>query len=105
MTYETVLALKNSGFPQNPDNELLHPPFCTGWEPGNKCTEEDQCRVPTLSELIEACKAEIHLHVAVGGASKAIHYLDDGEKIDCMGSTPEESVARLWLALNENKND
>jgi hypothetical protein len=61
----------------------------------------DRVYVPTLSELIEACDDQFRLlerHNSPAAPWTA-HTLHVGPAI---GNTPEEAVARLWLALNEN---
>ena len=50
--------------------------------------------LPTLEELIEACRPCI-LRVSSDGSNKASF-----GSITGIGSTPTEAVARLWLALN-----
>jgi hypothetical protein len=54
---------------------------------------------PTLSELIEACGKDFEMLVQRNagqcwGAVGGVHG-------DVRGSTPEEAVARLWLALHK----
>lgn len=54
--------------------------------------------LPTLSELIEACGEKffsLSRHANVWQTNWR-----DGFGGDTAGSTPEEAVARLWLALN-----
>lgn len=90
MTYELAKELKDAGFPQNM-------PQMDGWP----------CK-PTLSELIEECgkamygmyRADVLWH-ATGGKD-----VDDDRFMITFeedGSTPEEAVARLWLALNKKE--
>lgn len=83
MTYELLKQLHDAGFPLS---------GYTG-----------------LSELIEACGDGFHLLRAVrefeGGEDmwSATNLPDNaiGNHIARLGSTPEEAVAKLWLALNE----
>lgn len=96
MDYSLAKELKDAGFPQN-----------GGWytrEIGdflqmNETTPKDNNWVfcPILSELIEACGEGIEL------LRNDIHewkaYGSRGEF--AKGSTPEEAVTRLWLALNK----
>jgi hypothetical protein len=109
MNYELAKQLKDAGFPQNTDNQVLHPFFCTGWDKGNKCTKKDQCTVPTLSELIEACGGEfLDLSTIEGkdyvweacGKYYCCDEHGEGRKFG-EGKTPEEAVAKLWLELNK----
>lgn len=62
---------------------------------------------PTLSELIEACGDDVVLEKSSLRIKKyrwiAGEFITNIGEIDRMffGKTPEESVARLWLALNK----
>lgn len=59
--------------------------------------------IPTLSELIEACTKIgdgcIQLNINTSGCG-AWHGSKYKREVYAKGSTPEETVARLWLALN-----
>lgn len=101
MNYELALELKNAGFQQpeghlnyrglflNPDNEID-----SRWEEG-------VAYVPTLSELIEACGDEFEgIYKEVEGWSASADKVSGWEDYEGRGSTPEEAVARLWLALH-----
>lgn len=103
MTYELAKKLKDAGYPQkeHDDQELMD--GITIEVPG------DAVYAPSLSELIEACGygfgGLIRLHTgnfqAMGGAlEKAKHEGQGFYSIQVFGSTPEEAVAELWLALN-----
>lgn len=98
MNYELAKELKDAGFPQDGDGLR----YC------EECPEHEihfldhglvYVLAPTLSELIEAC----------GGKFTGLTRDDDGvfaahSRIDIyteLGATPEEAVARLWLALNK----
>lgn len=97
LSYELAKELKDAGFPQHPAGEFdTHD--CG-------CPNIYYCS-PTLSELIEACGFPLYLHANVNGhwyaknglASNAI---EGGNKYGDGFATPEEAVARLWLALNK----
>lgn len=77
--------------------------------------EETIYSIPTLSELIEACgdrfwKIEKHgsvfyayrtqRKIHVDSASSLFEFVK-GVDTRAQGTTPEEAVANLWLALNE----
>lgn len=65
-------------------------------------TSEEVVFFPTLSELIEACGERFG---SVGKNSLDVNdYVWEAWDNDCyvdFGDTPEEAVARLWLALNK----
>ena len=66
--------------------------------------DNEKYKVPTLSELIEACGDKFYgLHKVVGGQWLAFIYdMDDcSQQLEVYAGTPEEAVARLWLALNK----
>jgi hypothetical protein len=101
ITYELAKALKDAGFPQKFGAEgILHQP------------NEIHVSYPTLSELIEACgdrfgKLEAQLTSKEfccppkGREWVATNCYACIERITTHGTTPEEAVARLWLALNK----
>jgi hypothetical protein len=96
MNYELAKELKDAGFPQEghkvifPDKEIY--------------TFNEPIHVPTLSELIEACGdcglALIQTDQEAWEAKSGYDVDDYTEKGE--GSTPEEAVARLWLAINKS---
>lgn len=79
MNYELAKKLKEAGFPSN-------------WE----LRTEALLPYPTLSELIAACGVKFH-RLEQAGLEKWCSYAVGGTQ--GIGSTPEEAVARLWLAL------
>ena len=100
MNYELAKELKDAGFPQTGDYGYS----ADGQDQYNyhrSIPELDHIRKPTLSELIEACG---------DGFFRLSHSENnDGTEWDAeswesgeieTGTTPEEAVARLWLALN-----
>lgn len=107
MTYELAKELKDAGFPQG-----CLPFFCDGCKKAQHNDEGiDMCDcevnkytqtyIPTLSELIEACGEHFGTLTRNGSTWYASHY----EFIDVYeyGPTPDEAVARLWLALNRKE--
>lgn len=109
MTYELAKELKDAGFPQEGEGSVLFDPYCL--ETG-KVHDTSHCEayVPTLSELIEACGEKFGVLLRRdkeanydekifppnwiwGAASK--EFYDQ----HVFAATPEEAVARLWLAL------
>lgn len=96
MNYELAKELKDAGFPQGM-GDYLYAPDVKEWG------ANDMAQSPTLSELIEACGPDNEFTLwkqpsgwqAING-----HYGDDATA-EGSGSTPEEAVAWLWLALNK----
>ena len=84
MNYELAKELKEAGFP------FKHPQ--SKWS---------EYIFPTLSELIETCGDGFHLlqRKDIGGNWSAISRGGNSGE----GKTPEESVARLWIATNKGK--
>lgn len=91
MNYALAKELKEAGFPQTGNGEFID---AIGIGPvlGN-----NDVYVPTLSELIEACGEPITLWIM----SNRTDAQKGGTEIMETGTTPEEAVARLWLALNK----
>lgn len=95
MNYDLALKLKNAGFPQDGKGKKITDDGFTDRITSNT---REWAYIPTLEELIEAC----------GGEAKALiqqdnhtvwEYAVDGKGE--IGSTPEEAVANLYLALHE----
>jgi len=104
MNYELALKLKEAGFPQKSSQK-------SRLEEAGFVTLSDSVYIPSLSELIEACgdgfdgllKRENGLWEAgiTGGAIGYCYVDDNSSSIFGTGSTPEEAVAHLYLALNQ----
>jgi len=108
--YKLAKELKDAGFPQR---QCIFDRYL--WSLGNEPTPDNHFRIgmstfpsggelayaPTFSELVEACGPafnSLYQRVKSGWVAKA------QKKLVAGGSTPEEAVARLWLALQtENK--
>ena len=107
MSYELALKLKDAGFPQK---EVISAKEAYDMS-GEGLTIGmllEMPYLPTLSELIEACRDRFQL---VGkrrtqpGTSyiwRASSNIKTGKfgHVNGDGKTPSEAVARLWLALN-----
>ncbi len=107
MTYELAKELKDAGFPQhldgnkqmNGDPMRFHAEPCVG--------EHETCiYIPTLSELIEVCGNDFRSITVTLLPLKAWHCTGvNASATEVLatfhGLTPEEAVARLWLALNK----
>lgn len=99
MNYELAKQLKDAGFP-------LKERVIMSQQIGNELHQISEW-YPTLSELIEACGEEFSgLDRDKDSSSGEVYWLAKAWSLDknTYGSTPEESVANLWLKLNENKN-
>ena len=91
MKYELAKKLKDAGFSQR------EPTFTKF----NESTWESVYE-PHLSELIEACeKISTIKRTGLDGAEK--WSADATDYPEVYGETPEEAVAKLYLALNNNE--
>lgn len=76
--------------------------FDVGFTSPTSFMNENGWEAPTLSELIEACGEEF-----ASLERKSFGWMAFGfrkyEEFDITAPTPEEAVARLWLALNPKK--
>jgi hypothetical protein len=105
MNYELVKQLEEAGFCVEHDIDSEHPYChkCEWYE--TKSGMEEPC-VPTLSELIEACGVCLS-HIkriedtwwAVSHCEHEEHQWNGNNHEEC-GVTPDEAVAKLYLALN-----
>ena len=96
--------LKDAGFPQNGKSCDTHSDF-------NDSILVERFVRPTLSELIEACPKQMGTATFVLGSANqgqawVACYFDfranRGAELNETGQTPDEAVARLWLALHRN---
>jgi hypothetical protein len=89
LTYHLAKELDEAGFPRSGKGKLIGAPDSLVWRAA------DRVYAPTLCELIVACGtsfATLQRH----GEWQA----SDAAGIVLSGSSPEEAVARLWLALH-----
>lgn len=120
ISYELAKRLKDAGFPQGDRLFYFHDKAFHSIEVLPKDWKEmEQVAAPTLSELIEACGEDFYSlrYGLVNGMGEknqwVVHshsreaiktsLLDAGGLEGFWGSIPEETVANLWLALNEKK--
>ena len=104
MEYKLAEKLKDAGYPQD-----YNPKYDTG---GGGAPGSD-IRMPTLSELIEACEKDYQLFELekrnsvgrgiVGLWIASVDNYDHHPSIIVCAKTPEEAVAKLWIKLNEHK--
>jgi len=87
MTYELAKQLKDAAFPQQGNGSTFGSP-------------NEVVYLPTLSELIEACGDQFYC--VEKNLKEAPLWTATGWDDDFgVGQTPEEAVAKLWLALNQ----
>ena len=108
MNYELAKELKEAGFPQQVmevGDRIIYETERKLWDMSLGIVNEvEGIREPTLSELIGACGWKIQMlwQTTDTGDGGVMWYA--GTVFDpklAYGSTPEEAVARLWLALNK----
>jgi hypothetical protein len=97
VTFQLAKQLKRAGFTKPTGFPIMLGPL-----------PEAEQSWPTLSELIEACGDKFNnLYKSPSGweAKGRQEKYDDpiSDQMICGGQTPEEAVARLWLALNSPK--
>ena len=102
ITYELAKQLKDAGFPQDntyDERTTFIDEYAERF--GDELNEEyNPCKIPTLSELIEACGDNF------GALFLSLEWRSCGSKdnviepFEGFGSSPEEAVAKLWLELN-----
>lgn len=92
LSYETAVKLRDAGFPESRDSELI----------GRSVTIDDWTS-PHLSELLDAC-GEDFLSLELKSFGWVAFSTPDEQGIlerhKGEGSTPEEAVAALCLALH-----
>jgi hypothetical protein len=109
MTYDLAKQLKDAGFPQDEkDHTGQHwiDEICSYDHPTG---DKNECLIPTLSELIEACGKRFRSlgYIDISEEWTALAFISaviNDDKYSHMkqgkGKIPEEAVAKLWLALN-----
>jgi hypothetical protein len=95
MKYELAKEIRDAGFPQTGNGKSVSPADALVMRRG------DRVYSPTLSELIGACGMPFKLEGNTDVASDVAIWVAQSDSILGNGSTPEEAVARLWLALRK----
>jgi len=98
MDYSLALKLKNAGFPQISENVLRNISLEEEMNRQLIGQESNYISKPTLSELIKACPDHCGLQREDYGWAM---YVKGFLREDTISDTPEEAVAKLWLALNK----
>jgi hypothetical protein len=96
MNFDLAKQLKDAGFVQPMNLEDTLPIGGVYTQMGS---EGEPVYTPTLSELIEKCGSQFHSLEKDGGKFAAFCKGDVAERKTGSGDSPEEAVARLWLAL------
>lgn len=103
MNYELCKKLKEAGFPQGSKQKATED-GSVYYSPSLAMYGDDGVlySIPTLSELIGACGGNGLFKLIKQNVSedKVWYAGDETNKYYGFGKTPEESVAKLWLALN-----
>jgi hypothetical protein len=112
MNYELSKQLKDAGFPiqdgciaEERHNSWVSPEGnFSYWNSG-----DEDVYVPTLEELIEACGEDFPLRLQSSYKRNDLYWQADNwghftpntrDIVSETGKTPQEAVAKLWLALN-----
>jgi hypothetical protein len=111
MTYELAKELAEAGFRSGGGEYRYRRDIKSGtpyrvhrYSQYTSSAGEVLCAAPTLADLIEACGetlAELRQNPETGewGATNTSDWWTQSRHT-AVGSSPEEAVARLWLALN-----
>lgn len=92
ISYELAKELKDAGFPITK--------VTWSWKTREDGTEKEHRPNPSLSELIEVCVIGGRAIMLRNDANTVAWYVSSG-LFAGNGTTPEEALARLWLALNK----
>ncbi len=101
MNYELAKQLKDAGFPFDFGEEMIFDTSPPQWN----VKHYGFTRKPSLSELIEACGditfTLIRKYNGIFEVFNSNIQSSESWTLMCSGSTPEEAVSLLWLALNK----
>jgi hypothetical protein len=104
MNYELAKELDEAQFPYDPERHSLINRMAP-CDSGEDCTSR-YC-TPSLSELVGVCGNQLTMLLRIQDDILAQHpgvlqWEAQSKLVEAgLGSTPEEAVARLWLALNK----
>jgi hypothetical protein len=100
MNYELAKQLKEAGFPQKGKGHMeKHFAWITGKEPYFSEPKEIDLYIPTLSELVKEFGIDFGMEAHLTGwYAWQARVMEP--RIETWGRTPDEAVAKLWLALH-----
>ena len=94
ISYALAAQLRDAGFPQGGHGKWIGPSDKLTWH------ASDRVYVPTLSELIEASSYKFGTLSQIFSTFPRWTACAVNCEKECLGSTPEEAVARLFLELH-----
>lgn len=97
MKFELTKDLNDAGFPLKAVNHTGP----TQLDEGFVFIDKHWLMVPNLAQLIEECGEIWFTLVCMNNKRFVAHKEGEDHKNDIDASTPEEAIARLWLALNK----
>jgi len=101
ISFELATELKEAGFPQAGNGRWSGPPHNLVWRSG------DRVYVPTLEELIAACRRDLESltqELSLAGDEWVASTFGGPSSKYAKGKSLAEAVARLWLALHANED-
>lgn len=93
MNYALAKELRDAGFPQNKERSYFQ-----RWEGSGGDNAVVECDAPTLNELIAGCGESIY-RIDILHDTNSVYAYAYGDR-EGFGSTVEEAVANLYLALH-----
>lgn len=100
MNYDLAKQLKDAGFPQKGVWGISHKAGTGILLKHSTLAQLPELYCPTLSELISECFGN-DLDFQLVNTTLTEHWNATNRMKTGNGNTPEEAVARLWLALNK----
>ena len=102
ISYESAKELADAGFPQRGNGSWVGSPAKLLWR------SKDRVYAPTLEELIDGCGDDFsNLHTLRDDEWRAeaiVRYGNELRGVIRTGKSPEDAIARVWLALNTLRN-
>lgn len=92
MDYKLAKKLKNAGYPQKSKNAVSF----------SISDNKESVYLPTLEELIEACKPA---RILLTEEKEGQWFAFSNTSVKAKGVTPEQAVANLWLNVMAKKRE